>query len=351
MRSLSLALFEVSCAAIATAIHIHPIGPPSGVEQTALPGPASSDDFGKRRAEDMAEMRQICHRFGWKCQDDDASFSITSTFDGERQGPWRSAFSGWAPSNSSVIPKIIHTSYIYDPRPQWPNPVWKVSYEAMRKHFPDPEYRFYLWNDTTIDELFQEKCGEHHAVWMRYKNKNGIFRSDLSRYCMMKTFGGIWLDLDYEPRANFYEDLAPGRVNLVESPYTAANGESVQNSLMASPLDAQSRRYWNDVLTFALKANGVPTQATGPGLLQKSPETEEASVVHKLPCHEFQRKVHPARNMTKVGCEPLAADNIGDAKGIHWSTWSWMNKEHGQSGKVNNLATAYLFKALHPEVA
>ncbi len=47
-------------------------------------------------------------------------------------------------------------------------------------------------------------------------------RSDAGRYCILFAHGGVYSDLDYEPLANFWEnvsDVAEGRVSLVESPY------------------------------------------------------------------------------------------------------------------------------------
>lgn len=261
------------------------------------------------------------------------------------------------PEDDETVPKIVHFMFKEDltqPGSQWPNPVWRVSYESWQKHFPQPEYMYRFWTDAAIDRFFRDSCSEHYTLFTTYTKE--IYKSDLSRYCILKEMGGIYADLDYEPRANFYSDLLTGKVSLIQSAY---DHEEFQNSLMASPAGPKFNEYWSGLLDLAeLKRqfNEGPVEATGPKLLDNYPLNEEGSdVVHKLSCRHFQRKIHNDEGAIKKHCGYLTLKDANVVKGIHWGTVSWNGAEAGVlapelEGQNTHGDTARLFRLLHPEV-
>lgn len=203
-----------------------------------------------------------------------------------------------------------------------------------------------FWDEDAIDAQFKRHCSGHLKLFQSFKSN--ISRADLARYCILHELGGIYSDLDYEPRVDFSNDLAPGRVNLIQSPYKY---ETFQNSLMASP---PGHAFWSDLLDLAHQFEKLsdPTAATGPRLLDalsimRSTDNSTSFIrpdVHILPCEEFQLKTHSDKNTGKPFCPKLTKKNIHQVKGIHWGTWSWYNI--GQ-GKVYNKEIENLFLDLH----
>lgn len=254
------------------------------------------------------------------------------------------------------VPKIIHFMYKEDldqPGVKWPNPVWHAAFTSWQRYFPRPEYMYRFWTDAAIDRFFRDSCSEHYMLFTTYTKE--IFRSDLSRYCILKEIGGIYTDLDYEPRANFYNDLTPGKVSLIGSAY---DGEVFQNALMASPAGPRFTDYWKGLLDLAevkRQFNEGPVEATGPKLLDNFPMNEDPHMVNKLPCKDFQRKIHVDAGAIKKHCGYLTLEDATKIKGIHWGTVSWNGQEAGVlagelEGKNTHKDTARLFRLLHPEV-
>lgn len=226
-----------------------------------------------------------------------------------------------------AIPKIVH--HIYKTNLEhgpWPYKIWETSYASWKTFFPEPEYTHFFWSDNDMDVFFEKRCRRH---WKTYNDEERyIVRSDLSRYCLLSKIGGIYADLDYQVRRNFFKHLEPGKVNLVESPYL---GETVQNSLMASP---PGLPYWEKLMDL-VDSRSVPEEnillAAGPRLFDKLPDTHDEAQVHVLPCNRFQRATHTSNGQDQEaankGCLLL---NFGwdDDKlmGIHWGTSSYFEQ-------------------------
>lgn len=254
--------------------------------------------------------------------------------------------------NLKTIPKIVHHMYKVDlaakasnGKAVWPNKIWEVSYKGWMRHFPEPEYEHIFWPDENVTAFFKARCPEHFDL---YESKQvAIEKVDISRYCILKELGGIYADLDYEPRQNFFKDLSPSAVNLVQSPYIS---ETVQNSLMASPAH---HPYWQIVLDTAQKHQaGSVLQVSGPQLLDSLMETHietGSHGVHVLPCNQFQRatKFRAQETLSSLakGCRVLAPSDFEDKtlKGIHWGTVSWQ----GGSGQEIDDSSQKMFDWFH----
>ena len=225
------------------------------------------------------------------------------------------------------------------------NVVWRTSVAGWLRHFPwDGGYEYRLWSDAQADDFVRLHC---HAYWATYNRTiHRIHKADLLRYCLLYRLGGVYSDLDYEPRANFEAELAVGRVSLIGSPYM---NEKMENSLMASPV---GNDYWLRVLDLAiltLKGNDdrnadSAVKLTGPGLLRALPDSLNTSLAHILPCKRFFRathkddrcwtstwaaaKVRKHQPLPKLLCPcaiPLQSDDARDASllGVHWGTYSY----------------------------
>jgi hypothetical protein len=263
------------------------------------------------------------------------------------------------PGRTASVPKLIHFMYKEDLSQsglQWPNPIWNVSFQAWKTYFPESEYRYLFWTDESIDEVFKAKCPEHYRRFSKFTFE--IYRADLGRYCILKSMGGIYSDLDYEPRSNFYNDLLPGSISLIESPYA---NEDFQNSLMASPKGSMFSEYWMGILdTFAnnvsesLQQSKNPDEITGPHIVDifmQSPKNYASELVNKLPCKDFQRKVHRDGEMVKQECGYLTTTD--SVKGIHWGTVSWVQDGQLRTelvGEVSDADTVNLFRSIHPDI-
>lgn len=252
------------------------------------------------------------------------------------------------------VPRLIHQTFRKKlVAGAYPNPVWEKSAQSWRKYFPEGEgeghFRYQLWTDDELLSFYKHNCEREAGPLQLHHYRNKISVSDLGRYCLLWKLGGIYADLDYEPRANFYARFAPDKASLVESPY---KGETYQNSLMASPVGLD---YWLQVLRQArLRADrpGDANELSGPRLLESIPATHNRAVVQPLPCREFQRATHSEMDMSK-GCGVLDAHTANEVLGIHWGTLSWRIDGLTGSGRDRSIETQHLFQqlfsTLHPE--
>lgn len=89
-----------------------------------------------------------------------------------------------------AVPKIIHQL--------WKNAAVPERYRALaeswRKHHPDWEYR--LWTDADIRAFVAREYPSFLSIFDGYRD--GICRADAARYLILKSFGGVYADLDAE---------------------------------------------------------------------------------------------------------------------------------------------------------
>lgn len=247
------------------------------------------------------------------------------------------------------------------------NIVWRACAMKWLQYFPPDEYEFRLWSDAQGGDFVRLHCERH---WDMYRNApSTIHQSDLLRYCLLYQLGGIYADLDYEPRANFWDELAIGRVSVIGSPYA---NEKIENALMAS---SAGNEYWTKVLDLAKSRgiNGPPVSFTGPKLLRALPDTLNATFAHILPCERFFRPTHmddpcfsskqalasashkkPPLSKKMCPCQqPLHGNHSRDSTlmGVHWGTFTYWCAQGkpgcppGQIGRLFRIKST--FKAFH----
>src|SRR5947209_7161400 len=89
-----------------------------------------------------------------------------------------------------AIPRIIHQT--------WKDEQIPVAFRDMvatwKQHHPQWEYR--LWTDTANREFIQSHYPEFLTFYDLYPSH--IQRVDAFRYLLLYTFGGVYVDLDFE---------------------------------------------------------------------------------------------------------------------------------------------------------
>lgn len=178
-----------------------------------------------------------------------------------------------------MIPLIIHQTAPAN-RFQW-SPVWEKCQESVMKHFPGFVYK--MWNDDDLELFIRTKYPWFLHQYLSYSSN--IMRVDAARYFILNTYGGIYIDMDFEIYKNFYSELHQDKVSIVESSYRET--EKYQNSLMASP---PKHPFWNEVFrelmsTYDYYQKSV-LDATGPRMLDRVIERTNTPI-HVLPASHY----------------------------------------------------------------
>lgn len=165
------------------------------------------------------------------------------------------------------VPKIIHQTWKTD---KLPSPFDRLS-ETWKRFLPDWEY--ILWTD----EMNRAFVSKHFPDFLRkYDNyPHGIQRADAIRYLLLKKYGGLYVDMDFECLENI-ETLLEGKEFIAgkEPEWHAARfgmKHIICNAFMASTPE-------NDFINFLCQrlfdhpgtevSNGVDIlESTGPFLL------------------------------------------------------------------------------------
>jgi len=196
-----------------------------------------------------------------------------------------------APSTElGATPRIIHHIWANRANPALP-PAARETLAAWKRHFPEGEWEYMLWSDEGIRALIRD-----HYPWFLGTFDGYPFdqqRVDAVRYFILYHHGGLYADLDFEPRTNFWEGLPKYKPAVVESPYTMY--EAVQNSLMSSP---RGHPFWQRVFS-AMERNKRAgfLYSTSDKMLQTVLQAEscdgrrgvKCGSVQLLPCFIFQR--------------------------------------------------------------
>lgn len=138
---------------------------------------------------------------------------------------------------ASTIPKIIHQTAPSD-KSKWPS-VWEQCQSSWKRLHPD--FAYIMWTDEDIDAFVKANDPDFYDQWKRYDSH--IKRVDVVRYLILKEFGGIYADMDYECKERFFERLPKDKVSIAESSYKTH--EQYQNALMISP---RGHPFWDVVM-------------------------------------------------------------------------------------------------------
>ncbi len=187
-------------------------------------------------------------------------------------------------STGPPLPKIIHQ--------QWKTAVVPTEFRAWSDAFSwlFPSHERVLWTDESMRALIETKYSWFLQTYDEYPK--GIQRADAFRCFVLYEFGGLYADLDYDPRADFWDYLPRDVPSFVESPYTYSEG--VQNSLMSSP---KGHPFWNVTFELLMERAKEPKRHVGGGdvLYTTGPVMLDGAIARYegrtglLPCELFQR--------------------------------------------------------------
>lgn len=90
------------------------------------------------------------------------------------------------------IPQIIHQYWTGDPCPD--------DYLRYHRRWAEmnPEWEVVLWGDESLPSMAFAPLMAEATRWAPPRNANQ-FKSDLVRYELLERFGGVWIDMDFEP--------------------------------------------------------------------------------------------------------------------------------------------------------
>ena len=185
-----------------------------------------------------------------------------------------------------MIPKIIHQTAPAD-KSKW-HPIWEICQNSWKENFPSPEYSYKFWNDDDLYNLIKTDFPDYLQLYNDF-GRDVILKVDFARYAILYKYGGIYSDMDFLCKKNFYNQLANNLI-IVES---SASSEIVQNSLMASPpndirwlqvLDNCKNYYYTFIKENPnTKISGkYVIDITGPRLLSRALDMRTIQILPKL---------------------------------------------------------------------
>jgi len=136
-----------------------------------------------------------------------------------------------------MIPKIIHNIWIqgYENLPNEN----KVTYTNIKKI--NPEWDFMIWDDEMIKKLLK-KYPSIYNIYIKTNNytetDNNTIKSDIARYIIMKEYGGLYFDIDFNCTSSF------DGLFLDENTETNANAE-INNTIYIASSNANLWSYIN----------------------------------------------------------------------------------------------------------
>jgi mannosyltransferase OCH1-like enzyme len=159
------------------------------------------------------------------------------------------------------IPKIIHQS--------WKDTNLPPRFEKWRKQWlkMHPDYTFMFWTDEDNRKLVMEHYPWLLTIYDAFPKP--IMRADLARILYMHKFGGVYVDLDFEPLRPI-DSLLENETGAVLAYNTNAyySRDVVPNAFLAS---VPNHHFWNFVITkiiqhayAKLSLSFIAEQTTGP---------------------------------------------------------------------------------------
>lgn len=224
-------------------------------------------------------------------------------------------------NSNKIIPKIIH--HTWKDKNKIPEE-WKKSYNSWRKYYPEGEYKYMFWTDEDNLNLIKNHFPEYLEIYKNYPKT--IQRVDAVRYFILYKYGGIYADMDYEVKKNFFDELEKEKINIIESPYIF--NETLQNSLIASP---PGHSFWLKVFEEIKSRRNIRSvlNSTGPKMLSDVyNEYSKKNEIKPLSCYNYQRVRWHDRHikMKKNGVifkECGDENNENGLYGIHHNSSSW----------------------------
>ena len=215
--------------------------------------------------------------------------------------------------NEDQIPKIIHQIWIGPKKIPNKYLLWGKSWKKLN---PDWDYKF--WTDSEIEKIV--------LINKKYydKSKSIGYKSDIARYEILKQFGGIYVDTDFECIRPIPEDF----INFDFVSCTVFSNEpEVNNAIMMSKINSKvinkiinnikfENKYINPIKT--INASGA-TILTDQYFSLNSKEKEKCLI---LPSNYF----YPYPNFLINRFKNVNQFITNETVGIHHWEMSWMKR-------------------------
>ncbi|WP_336801276.1 glycosyltransferase [Kaistia sp. MMO-174] len=216
-----------------------------------------------------------------------------------------------------MIPKIIHQTWRDRDIPQ--------AMQAFVASWPKlhPGWEIRLWTDDDLARLVETDYPHLAELYFGYARP--IQRADLGRYLVLRSYGGVYADLDAEALRPFDEWLGADRPVFAEEPRSHLAetvvavrqfSHVVSNAVMLSPA---GHPFWNAVIDLAIECRHAldPLDSTGPFLLTGAVEATNAEIRPEvLPGYMFSPRDKAGRDCADIDpARPALAQH-------HWlHTW------------------------------
>ena len=231
-----------------------------------------------------------------------------------------------------MIPHLIHQTWKTNEIPS------RFIYlrNTWLKHHPGWQYR--LWTDAESRAFLAENYPAFLPVFDSYQAP--ICRADAIRYFLLKHFGGLYVDLDFECFQPFDDILTSERVILGLEPEAHVRehaklhqglSQIVCNALMASP---PGHPFWDHVVQgmVAAQREPGPLDATGPFLLTRAVQSwQGSSRVDVIPAQVFYpADVHDSAEGRLFDLENWQRVTRGAHAMHHWAGSWWRDAQDFQ---------------------
>ena len=122
---------------------------------------------------------------------------------------------------------------------------FKKFVNSVKRNHPGWSYMF--WSDQDNLDLIQNQYPNMLEV---YEKMSPIQKSDIARYCVLDTYGGLYVDIDIWCNQSFEPLIQEDKVMLAPSPPLLFGKDSYTNYIMYSP---RNHPFWATVLTMIKK--------------------------------------------------------------------------------------------------
>ena len=229
---------------------------------------------------------------------------------------------------AQLIPKKIHQIWLGNKKLPNRYKKWMNSWKLYNK---DWDYK--LWNEENIKEL------DIHNLDLYSNKMNPGFRSDIIRYIILKTFGGIYIDTDFECLKSIPHDLL--RYKFVSCTIFDYHPVIANGMMMCCPdyvlvnkiLDTINIKNYNNNINDILNNSG-PNRLTRVYFDSFNYINKESII---LPSNYF----YPYPNFMLNNSNNRYGEIVNISIGIHHWEMSWMK------GNILNRITKKIQKYLH----
>lgn len=225
------------------------------------------------------------------------------------------------------IPKIIHQTWKDENLPK----EFQVLSETWREMLPGWEYR--LWTD----EMNREFVRTHYSDFLEKYDAypKNIQRADAIRYLLLQTYGGLYVDLDFEClEPEFITLLEDSDFVVGKEPYAHSKryGKDyiVCNALMASVpnhpfLKNVCDKMMNHPHGWNVRHGGDVVDSTGPFLLTDAYKdfTQKELIKVIEPEYLYPIQLGETRNIINNSISEEMSRRINAAYAIHYFSGTW----------------------------